>query len=262
MRSSCLLLLSLVGCGGPWDLDLARVYDLELGARHACTPPAEGPAFFVRIVGDDPVPFAGALAEERDPDDGGPRGPDIERAGVEVALWEVAVDSREPIGELVSAETDEDGRFSFVFDPAGFEGRAASFAVNGVVGQPLDFAVSPSSGAGGDLICAYWAIGGAQVERVVSLGEEVELVAHGTGDLDPPIHAIHEVGSDLSGNQQVTTVDGAPFVDGVSRTPWTVHAEPGFLDGGALELLFHTYASVDGDEYNAQAVTSPWMIAR
>src|SRR5690606_30073605 len=145
--------------------------------------------------------------EELDPDEGGPRGPDIERAGVEVALWEVAVDSREPIGELVSAETDEAGRFSFVFDPAGFEGRAASFAVNGVVVQSLDFAVSPSSGPGGDVVCGRRAIGGAQGERVVSLGEEVELGAHGPGDLAPPIHAIHEVGSDLSGNDQVPTLD-------------------------------------------------------
>ena len=77
-----------------------------------------------------------------------------------------------------------------------------------------------------------------------------------TGEVGEPMDLIvREVGTDLSGDDVMATMDAAPFVGGVSATPWVIAATGGILEGNSLELEFTARLL----EVDPQELRSGWM---
>ena len=85
------------------------------------------------------------------------------------------------------------------------------------------------------------------------------MVVKGLGDVAVPQLYVHEVGNDLSGNDEVASFEAEPLVHGLSETTWTIDAPSGGLfEGNGSELEFTAISPV-GDSGDASYASSGWF---
>ncbi|MEO0602089.1 MAG: hypothetical protein AAF211_11680 [Myxococcota bacterium] len=233
------------------DRDTARFHASPSDDPNLCAPPSDGPLFYVRAIEGATVELAGFLMDEEGTRDG--------LDGVDVELWSLASDTLLPEQRLASTVSDDDGQVTLPWTADGPNPLGLGvFVHDQEFAQTLGAQVVTPSGAGVDFLCAYWSDGEGRIVSGAERSSEVVLRVEATAPVDAVTRfRISEVGNDLSGNQQVAVLEAPIVQTRTNEVSWTVDAEPGFLEGNALELAFSATAELGED--TVLQTTSPWL---
>lgn len=245
-------ILALAACTPGLNLDGAVLQGFEV--EGACMPPTKGP-YIELYAFDDAIFLLSAQLHEEPQQDAW--GEPIQVGGVSVAL--VRGGEVGPVEVVAETVTDAQGRVHFTLGVGQLDDTGFGISIDGQ--EPVQFpatTVVARTGLGGDMLCAYWADAVGNQIQDAQQGEVVNLVVVGEGGLETPRLAVDEVGYGFDLSNRVATLDGQPFEDGVSVTPWIVSATGDLYDGSRLELRIGASLLLN-DEGDAAYASSTWL---